>query len=209
MKDTIINLTPPIDGVQYGISDETIKAGEWCIHRFAHKKEVTNAIVLCTVSNELSVQEWWNKIHFSTNPKDTRFPYLVIPSKEQEVERLALNQPCLVVGGTEWEENREVRLQAVKSFIACFNVNPAKYTQEQMEKALKMKTAYIEDFSIYFNKTDSEIIQSLQPTAKAVRVETTEEGLKDGSFHHTITKIKVETSSEHSQSLVKALEVIY
>lgn len=98
MKNTIITLTPPIDGVQYGVSDELIKVKNWYFYN--------SSIDLCKSSGDYYANA--KKIICSTNPKDLRFPYLqivcptcgkiewgvcsnswhknILPSKEQEVE---------------------------------------------------------------------------------------------------------------------------
>ena len=102
MNTQTINLTPPINGVQYGISTELIKEGD-----FYYLQSVTTKNMILKAS-ESKISSNCKKIICSTNPKDLRFPYLqivcptcgkrewgvcsnswhknVMPSKEQEVE---------------------------------------------------------------------------------------------------------------------------
>ena len=210
MKDTIITLTPPINEVQYGYSDEPIKEGDWACRN-------TEPFVL-------HIQEGWNnsldlqyrKIVCCNNPKDLRFPYLVLPNKEQEVEKLAEKY---------FNDNDypyDMRIYSL--FEAGFNANKGKYTQEQMITFAKFwHNAIITNFSsakdIIRSDEDcfNKYIQSLQPTAKAVRVEmevdlhslkssiTSKSTISISAF----SNIKVETSSEHSQGVIKTIEVIY
>lgn len=214
MKDTelIIQLTPPIDGVQYGISTEIIKENDYFLNS---NDIVAYATKEAVKFNAMSPKSAWNKILFSTNPKDTRFPYLPLPSKEQEVEKLAKEKARKIYGENE-VGNKIVYFYAG----ACFanKHNPAKYTQEQMEKAIKL--AREEECNGGVKYETFEIIQSLQPTAKAVRVEM-EENCLGSTFTWKCNcvggkcenmdgyKIKVETSSEFEQGIVRAIEVIY
>lgn len=205
MRNTgnLITLTPPIDRVQYGINIEAIKEGEWYINP---SNEIKQSKFDFNPTTE-------KKINFSTNPKDTRFPYLVIPSKEQEVDvPFHKDSP------------------AYSYYMRGFNANPAKYTQEEMVGFMKFfllhKQSELTD-KIAKQAKDRELkdmseeifdlyLQSLQPTAKAVRVEmeaiylrTEGEGHSSNSYGIYEDRIKVETSSEYPQGFVKALEVIY
>lgn len=265
MNTQTINLTPPINGVQYGISTELIKEGD-----FYYLQSVTTKNMILKAS-EFKISSNCKKIHFSSNPKDLRFPYLVMPSKEQEVETYYkwvevskyglptkdgyypvkrednLNPLNWYIDIAKWN-NKPKLWSRVIEWLAPININPAKYTQEQMEKCFiagrnsvfssKSPTGVIEQ---------QEYIQSLQPTVKAVRVEMEEielkyrlsaiskqfneedftkelhKSLEENPNHDVKTfrhqyadklgipkyKIKVEASSEHSQGVIKALEVIY
>lgn len=114
--------------------------------------------------------------------------------------------------------------------------NNAKYTQEDMEKCWE-QAKYIYENDISEVQSFKQYLQSLQPTAKAVVVEMEEkDGIYshkdcevcggDGGFKNSCSacgghgsnmttvseyscKIKVETSSEYSQGIVRAIEVIY
>lgn len=269
MKTTeqVINLTPPIDGVQYGYSTtEPIKDGDYGIdNNIIFKKDYR---IIPPLNSK--------KVIYSTNPKDIRFPYLVmpsiqikeqeqifselieklggfdndryklqgdyfiieknnrLPSKEQEAESVFViqDQENLIQSvhssRKEAEKEREVlRIGYAPSVdfyvsehkIAGFNSNPAKYTQEQMEKAILVAFSvgtrtYIEPLPT-FQEARTMVYQSLQPTAKAVRVEMEETGWTGdadclrNAFGVEEFKIKVEQSTEYSQGIVKALEVIY
>lgn len=215
MKDTIINLTPPIDGVQYGISTELIKEGDW------HLEDVGKFgggfdIIKC---NHFGDYKGGNKkIHFSTNLKDTRFPYLVMSSKEQEVERLAVKKVAEFKSGFDGLLDKGTLSLLEFFFIQGFNANPAKYTQEQMEKAifqaklgtqLTVTERYSGEDGV--DNLTNDILQSLQPTAKAVVVEMEESYIEADAWGSPVIKykMKVETSSEHSQGIVRVIEVIY
>ena len=236
--EQIIILTPPIDGVQYGISEtEKPKAGDF----------VTNPIEkgIYQVDEEPVIGD--KKVICSTNPKDTRFPYLqivcptcgkrewgvcsnswhktVMPSKEQEIKVGDIVLWHMEKNHTLLTSNHKSRFVEVKAInekgvwlgggwidfkdIEQLPTNPAKYTQEQVKKAITQATI---DTARYGGCSMEEIIESLQPTAKAVRVEMVNEQ-ETINYHKDLWvnnwKIKVETSSEYPQGLVKALEVIY
>lgn len=290
MKDTIINLTPPIDGVQYGISDEPIKKGD---------------VFLCPVGNLFEIKQTpmdlhnpeYKKLILSTNPKDIRFPYLQPPSKEdysnwkpvngeqvwvkvfsnwssgtyigldedkihylirepkeggghifKSKEILPLNANPNKLPSKEQEVDKYALLAAKKKYllssanepcITCKDAlelmdkcltNKGIYTQEQMEKAifqaklgtqLTVTERYSGEDGV--DNLTKDILQSLQPTAKAVRVEMEEKCARcystnknecwsakecsDGKYD--LIQIKVEQSTEYSQGIVRAIEVIY
>lgn len=230
MNTQTINLTPTIDGVQYGISDEKQSKDDFIIHT-----TLLDKVIQCP-DEYGSTKEHWSKIICSTNPKDTRFPYLVMPSKEQEDEQILdsceeeVNKLVKQVYKGKEGNPRDTndRIGVEKKFRdACnagvligFNANPAKYTQEQMEKAIEFGFNKCKEYGDITKPEREDFYQSLQPTAKAVRVEMEENCLGSTptwecncvcGFCENIDgyKIKLETSSEHSQGLVKALEVIY
>ncbi len=189
MKDTIINLTPPIDGVQYGIVDKP-NEGEWayCEH---WQPEIQRFSYLGSLAGECK------KVILSTNPKDTRFPYLVMPSKEQELKALM----------NKWVMNADNHLWVLDFYKEASKGK--EYTQEQMENAIDMARENESDNRPTYG--DAEIIQSLQPIAKAVRVEMEESYVEADAWGSPVIKykIKVEQSPEYPQGVVKALEVIY
>lgn len=226
MNTQTITLTPPIDGVQYGISDEAINLNDWYV-------DDTNAIRQSIISQ--SDSDYWlrrtdyKKVILSTNPKDLRFPYLVMPSKEQE---------ALIFANTINPKQDEYSHGRWYGRIEGFNANPAKYTQEQMEKAIEnAHAAGVMFSSMRTAQKDVEVFkkdyfQSLQSIPKAVRVEMEEnqcDGCKggipyDNGYHKMGTgkyanmmvcqkdkynKIKVETSTEYPQGIVVAKKVIY
>lgn len=206
MKDTIINLTPPIDGVQYGYNSDEIKHGDWCWY--------ANKVLQAYNDTVPYANSHSKKVILSTNPKDTRFPFLQLPSKEQEVEKLANDwyKSVLQRTGLDLTPNR----RSLNGFIAGFNANKG-YTQEQMEKAID------QTLSLWINRTQgklvseitNEVLQFIQPTPKTVRVEMELEIIgqhfpeSSNTFTTSGYKIKVETSSEFEQGIVKALGVIY
>lgn len=203
MKDTIINLTPPIDGVQYGYLETELDG--------------TKPVVNISTDRFSSMAVLRNPV-FSTNPKDQRFPFLQLPSKEQEVERLNLKLGLLHHYLQDTKDYEGVRL--IQEIIAGFNANKGIYTQEQMELAFK---AGADLYSRIKHDMDTkgfdfkDFLQSLQPTAKAVRVErevdlhslkssvTSKSTISISAF----SNIKVETSSEYPQGIMVAKEVIY
>ena len=218
MKDTIINLTPPIDGVQYGISDEPIKEGDWMWNQWKGTFEGCFGIAGKTWHKSMK------KVICSTNPKDLRFPFLVMPSKEQKVD----------LSFAIWYSGMEkAKVQsAYKRFVKETGyINPAKYTQEQMEKAYNHAMWACGDTG--HGQSFNEYIQSLQPTVKAVRVEmennqcdgciagipVDENGshrMGQGTYpdfmgcqKNKYNKIKIEQSTKHPQGIVRAIEVIY
>ena len=207
--EQVINLTPPINGVQYGISDEPIKKGD---------------IFLCPVGDLFEIKQTpmdlhnpeYKKLILSTNPTDIRFPYLVLPSKEQEDELLLeiyRKSPylddilCIPVNNA-----TKIQKDALALMKLAYNANPAKYTQEQMIKAIAFGIGRMLKNEGMPDKYElNTFFQSLQPTAKAVRVEmeSYEDFIKSNPEIGQLHKIKVETSSEHSQGIVRAIEVIY
>ena len=202
MNTQIITLTPPIDGVQYGYNDEQIKEGDWMWNQWKGTFEGCFGIAGKTWHKSMK------KVICSTNPKDTRFPYLVMPSKEQEVERLA-EQDRISIG---W--GNDVKNIFISGFTRGFNTNPAKYTQEQMEKAifqaklgtqLTVTERYSGEDGV--DNLTKDILQSLQPTVKAVRVEMEVTAIYELENRWEYG-IKVETSSEFKQGIVRAIEVI-
>lgn len=166
-------------------------------------KQYDNGNCFCNV-------KYIKKVICSTNPKDTRFPFLVMP-KEQEVD----------LSFAIWYSGMEkARVQsAYKRFVKKTGyINPAKYTQEQMEKAifqaklgtqLTVTERYSGEDGV--DNLTKDILQSIQPTAKAVRVEMEESygDLLPAFGGHYIYKLKVEQSTEYSQGIVRAIEVIY
>lgn len=271
MNTQTINLTPPINGVQYGISTELIKEGD-----FYYLQSVTTKNMILKAS-ESKISSNCKKIICSTNPKDLRFPYLqivcptcgkrewgvcsnswhknVMPSKEQEVETYYkwvevskyglptkdgyypvkrednLNPLNWYIDIAKWN-NKPKLWSRVIEWLAPININPAKYTQEQVigyqKWWLKQDVEYFDNTElgdVYKDRkgntvTDVDLFnkynQSIQPTPKAVRVEMNNDrernrneamGLKD--IIYLPDEIKVETSSEYSQGVIKALEVIY
>ena len=205
MKNTIINLTPPIDVVQYGYNSEPIKYGDWYISNIETIEQAP-----------FNFKEGLRKVICSTNPKDLRFPYLQLPSKEQEIITLAKDY-VMRKYSHKTDKEQLFCYKHIESFIAGFNANPAKYTQEQMEKAIdNAHSAGVMFSSMRTAQKDVEIFkkdyfQSLQPTAKAVRVEMDFFDEEKSMMNNCIVgeRIKVEQSAEYSQGLVKALEVIY
>lgn len=243
MKNTeqTITLTPPIDGVQYGYNSDEIKVGDYFYwydpdgdNRFIWKcfglTDNTHYHVKY-LNNEYPFPEGdWNKSYakkvvLSTNPKDTRFPFLVMPSKEQEhsMENAIADRQANEEGLARYGKDRRLGFyDFIHGYYLGFNANKGVYTQEQMEKAVDL--AREKQFVNVLGECDKydidEIIQSIQPTAKAVRVEMEEVvnmdykpsfgGGSDGHYNPMyIEQIKVETSSEYSQGIVRAIEVIY
>ena len=218
MNTQTINLTPPIDGVQYGISNAKIKVDNWCY-------DIKLKCLVQWKHPHSATTHHFKKVICSTNPKDTRFPYLQI-SKEQEVEKLA-NDYC--------DSIRSNSMNVIRAFIKGFNANKGIYTQEQMEKAFEAgRSGDNKSLNFTFKyQYFKDYIQSLQPTAKQVKVEMEDnscDGCKAGipvdeyNYHRMgkgiypdfmvcqkskYNKSKVEPSSEFKQGVVKALEVIY
>lgn len=191
-----------IEDYYFGISDEPIKEGD-----FYYLESVTTKNMILKAS-ESKISSNCKKILFSNNPKDTRFPFLVMPSKEQEVERLALEYTNAT------RERRALYGTVYSAFKTGFNANKGIYTQEQMEKAINMAFLYAARLGEQAINSVDEIIQSLQPTAKAVRVEMEEILATADEYEEAGTvrigyEIKLEKSKEHPQGIVKALEVIY
>lgn len=184
MNTQTITLTPPIDGVQYGISDEPINLNDWYV-------DDTNAIRQSIISQ--SDSDYWlrrtdyKKVILSTNPKDLRFPFLVMPSKEQEVENITQEQAremwqfChkqtvdILRGGNDKRLSFEDYIQSLQPTVKAVRV--------EMEEIRSPEFGNCQHF-------------------KEVGC------IKDICTCYTF-KIKVETLSEYPQGLVKALEVIY
>lgn len=192
MEKQTITLAPPIDGVQYGINQEKIKQGDYVL---------VDGSIFPVLNGEFDETLDYPKILFSTNPKDTRFPYLVMPSKEQE---------ALIFANTINPKQDEYSHGRWYGRIEGFNANPAKYTKEDIMTWYKhVKTHTCQEAFEHLDK-------SLQPTAKAVRVEmeaiylrTEGEGHSSNSYGIYEDRIKVETSSEFKQGIVRAIEVIF
>ena len=250
MNTQTITLTPPIDGVQYGYLETEL--------------DNTKPVVNISTDRFSSMAVLRNPV-FSTNPKDTRFPFLVMPSKEQEVYQ-QLEEIAIKYFTPTAEQQKEIEegilfidlgrednlIQDAKEYHYRqglkhgFNANKGIYTQEQLLEFTK----WVDDNEIpyeggnwikYFDGRDNYLnttelfeiyLQSLQPTAKAVVVEMEEnncDGCKAGipvdeyNYHRMgkgiypdfmicqkdkYNKIKVEKSTEYSQGIVKAIEVI-
>ena len=239
--EQIITLTPPINGVQYGYNSDEIKEGDWCC--LISKTKGFPDKIFKQDAESIRLHNFVENIHkviLSTNPKDTRFPYLVMPSKEQEYIKKLAQKVFDEHKGPASENEANYLNGRYNGIIEGFNANPAKYTQKQMIEFAKFwHDAIITNLSsakdIITSDEDcfNKYIQSLQPTAKAVRVEREEnncDGCKAGipvdeyNYHRMgkgiypdfmicqkdkYNKIKVEQSTEYSQGIVKALEVIY
>ena len=220
MKDTIINLTPPIEGVQYGYNSDELKEGSKVWHNKLNiiltVKKIEGILYSFEEDNQVALKDYINMVVFCNNPKDIRFPYLVMPSKEKEVKRLAKNS----IGVPHYlpvESMSFSMMKSYKQFIAGFNANPAKYTQEQMEKCWCQA---ITNMTVDKNNNPNNLIvrdfkdfiQSIQPTAKAVRVEM-ENKQETINYHKDLWvdnwQIKVEQSTEYPQGIVVVKEVIY
>lgn len=213
MNNTTIQLTPPIDGVQYGYSETERPKTNTIIGGFGEKGNgdvIWNSMYnkVFKLSGDITAYDF--KILFSTNPKDLRFPFLQLPSKIKTLDKLAEKS---------WDEiNGQFKdgvnpYAYVLGFVTGHNTNPAKYTQEQMEKAINLARCGLFVNNGIKDLGTTEIIQSLQPTAKAVVVEM--ETVKDfvrgfgGAGSIDIEQIKVEQSTKYPQGVVRGIDVIY
>ena len=177
--EQIITLTPPINGVQYGYNSDEIKEGDWCC--LISKTKGFPDKIFKQDAESIRLHNFVENIHkviLSTNPKDTRFPYLVMPSKEQEYIKKLAQKVFDEHKGPASENEANYLNGRYNGIIEGFNANPAKYTQEQMRMAY-----FNYDGDAMSEEGFQKVLQSLQPTAKAVRVEREEnncDGCKAG-----------------------------